>query len=417
MVRRGVQGSASVRAGRTRVRAAHSRWGVSTRVACLALDTLSAAETAEWERLVDFGGRAALFVTPEWLQAWRAELGQTWTPLLLHARADSGAAALLPLGLRPPGGGPFRILSFLGSGSSDYLAPLADPEGGAEGVAACLDAALEHTAGWELLDLGGLPAESATVNWLTRAARARGMAVAVEPGYRCPELALASDWAAYLRMRGGHFRHWLRSKRRRLERLGPLAHRHVVDLAQLGPVLEEAARLHALRWRGRYDSSLFSASAAGRRFYHRAVRACLERGRADLALLELDGRPIAFALSLLRGDTWAYLVPGHDPAYERHSPGGLLLAHLVEQAHERGMAVFDFMIGEEEYKYQWATREHYTVRLLAGRPGGRGRLAMTIARARLRLRAALRTQHQARLLRDRAAPVLRRGGRGDGVAE
>ena len=44
---------------------------------------------------------------------------------------------------------------------------------------------------------------------------------------------------------------------------------------------------------------------------------------------------------------------GFDPAHARLAPGIVLLAHLIRDAIERGVPVFDFLRGEESYKYDF----------------------------------------------------------------
>ena len=41
---------------------------------------------------------------------------------------------------------------------------------------------------------------------------------------------------------------------------------------------------------------------------------------------------------------------GFDPEHARLSPGIVLLAHVIRDAIERGVATFDFLRGEEPYK-------------------------------------------------------------------
>ncbi len=376
---------------------------MALRVERLSLRYLDEQTRIGWEALLARGGRQALFVTPEWLGAWADELGQGWAPLLLGVWDDGVLVGVTPFAIRRRPAAPFATVSWLGIGCSDYLGPLVAERQGEAAVYAALSALLEAEPSWGLLDLPRLPAESPATSWLVEAARAHGMAVRLLPDYACPEIRLQGDWSAYLQVRGQHFRHWLRSKRRKLERQGTVQYLHLNDPVAVERALECAAGLHAARWQGRYNSSLFSGSQPGQRFYRRAVTALARRGWTDLAFLELNGEAIAFALGFQSGGCYAYYTPAHAPAFDKLSPGGLLLAHLVERAYELGLEEFDFMLGDEEYKVSWATGMHHTARLLAGRPGPAGRLALEVSLARARLRAMLRRSQLAHWLRDRLA--------------
>lgn len=51
----------------------------------------------------------------------------------------------------------------------------------------------------------------------------------------------------------------------------------------------------------------------------------------------------------------AWWVPAYDPALGKYSPGKLLLEELMKASHAAGDLEFDFLIGEEAYKFQFAT--------------------------------------------------------------
>ncbi len=83
------------------------------------------------------------------------------------------------------------------------------------------------------------------------------------------------------------------------------------------------------------------------------------------------------------GRWWSYLS-GYDRAFSRYSVGTQLLAHTIRAAIEEGLAEFDFLRGEEEYKFDWADRVRLDVNLtIPARVEGR----LLIALHRLRSRA------------------------------
>jgi hypothetical protein len=53
---------------------------------------------------------------------------------------------------------------------------------------------------------------------------------------------------------------------------------------------------------------------------------------------------------------FGYWIPAHDPELGgRYGTGSLLLLWLLEQSYRRGDREFDFLIGDEDYKYEYAT--------------------------------------------------------------
>jgi hypothetical protein len=62
-------------------------------------------------------------------------------------------------------------------------------------------------------------------------------------------------------------------------------------------------------------------------------------------------------------------------ASSRLSPGTLLIAHAIEEVIREGAAIFDFLRGQERYKYFWGAGDAWSFvrRLTAPAPAGLGR--------------------------------------------
>ena len=52
-----------------------------------------------------------------------------------------------------------------------------------------------------------------------------------------------------------------------------------------------------------------------------------------------------------------------DPRFLNLSPGWVLLGHLLKRANEQGRSAFDFMRGDEAYKYQFGAINKNVVQL------------------------------------------------------
>ena len=64
-----------------------------------------------------------------------------------------------------------------------------------------------------------------------------------------------------------------------------------------------------------------------------------------------EGAPVAAFLCLEYAGRVGLYNSGFDPARAQLAPGIVLLAHVIRDAIERGVPVFDFLRGEEPYKY------------------------------------------------------------------
>ena len=84
------------------------------------------------------------------------------------------------------------------------------------------------------------------------------------------------------------------------------------------------------------------------------LRVTQAAGMLGLCFLELEGRRLAAYAYFSMGETIYLYNSGYEPgAYALLSPGWVLLAQLIERAIESGHRRFDFMRGDETYKYRF----------------------------------------------------------------
>jgi CelD/BcsL family acetyltransferase involved in cellulose biosynthesis len=161
-------------------------------------------------------------------------------------------------------------------------------------------------------------------------------------------LELPASWDAYLERLSGKDRHELRRKMRKLERELPgTSVRSHAGLDGWDGALAEFLRLHRLSKVGkaRFMDERMEA------FFQDATRALAAAGWARLWFLDWNGSAVASFLCLEYAGSVGLYNSGFDPAHAKLAPGIVLLAHVIRDAIERGVPVFDFLRGEEPYKY------------------------------------------------------------------
>ena len=86
------------------------------------------------------------------------------------------------------------------------------------------------------------------------------------------------------------------------------------------------------------------------------------RGYLWLAFLEVDEVKTAASLNFdYRNKLWGY-NSGVSSEHKELSPGWVLLAHTIQWCTENGRYEFDFMRGDEEYKYRFGGVNQYVMR-------------------------------------------------------
>ncbi|QJE72408.1 GNAT family N-acetyltransferase [Aerophototrophica crusticola] len=147
----------------------------------------------------------------------------------------------------------------------------------------------------------------------------------------------------------------LRTARNRLDRLGRVAIRQVSG-PDISPALDALFTLHAARWQQDGEAGVL-ADPLVQAFHRQAAPLLDAAGLLRLYALDLDGRTVAVLYGLAAKGRFHYYIGGHDPALAACSPGSLLLSHAIDRATAEGCTLFDFLRGQEPYKYRWGATD------------------------------------------------------------
>lgn len=315
----------------------------------------------EWNALLDECASHVPFLRHEYQRAWWQTLGGgEWHDAELRvvtARVDGKLAGVAPLFLsREREGGPTLFL--IGSIEvSDYLDVLAAPEQTPAFIEGLLDFLAARTD-WQILDLYNLLDSSPTLPLLESAALARGWRFECSRLQHSPYIPLPGDWEAYLETVDKKQRHEIKRKMRRLEESGEAFRWYTTtDEAALEQDIQDFMRLMA------NDPQKEAFLTPPMRAHMANVMRCAFKAQClHLAFLEINGSKAAAYLSFdYLQRLWVY-NSGLDRNYNAFSPGWVLLGHLLRWANEQGYREFDFMRGDEEYKYRFGAVDRFVER-------------------------------------------------------
>jgi CelD/BcsL family acetyltransferase involved in cellulose biosynthesis len=322
-------------------------------------DRLDAVDAVTWDAVVAASRLRSPFLSATWQRQWAAVFAEgRRLDVRLVCAADGSLVAALPLYEAAPG-----VLELIGGADvSDYLDLLAAAGREDEAWSALLAARAADTASWVL---HAVPAASPTVTALPGLASAVGLHVDVTLEERCPVLELPASWDAYLATLSSKHRHELTRKIRRFEREAPDGRAVLVRGRQaIADRLDDFLALHR---RSRVGKAKFMDERM-ERFFRAALPALAERDGVALWLLEIAGEPIASFVCLEWDRTVGLYNSGFAPERATLSPGLVLLSHLIRDAIERRYERFDFLRGEERYKYELGPKPHDVMRVTIGAP-------------------------------------------------
>ncbi|HVG67217.1 MAG TPA: GNAT family N-acetyltransferase [Gaiellales bacterium] len=351
----------------------------------------------DWDAMVRAMPRPSPFMLHAWLAEWWRFHGHG--DLTVHVAWRGGElVGGLPFHVKRSYG--LRLVEFVGghdSALADIL--LADPgDAAAAGAIARHAVASPHDAA----DVFGLPVDSQ----LRRQLGHTGLHVIER--VEAPVLDISAGWdTVYRGKTTSKKRNLHRRRRRQLGEIGELSVEVARTPEELVAALEDAFRLHELRWEGRPDGSGF-ASTVGRRFYRSALSRMAGDDIPRILTLKVGGQAVAFHLYFaFCGRMYVHRL-AFDPSVGRFSPGVVSTLDAIEAAESEGLKVVEFLGGDERYKVELADRfEPLHQGLgLARTPQGYAYVASRMASIRTRRRLK-RSERIHRFYFEGLAPVRR----------
>lgn len=317
----------------------------------------------EWNDLVSASIADTPFSRYEYQTAWWEHRGggewQNAQLILVTAHEEGKLVGIAPLFLAEHDGQ--SALMLVGSIEiSDYLDLIVQKEDHARFVSGLLDflASTGEPANWSGLDWYNLPDSSPTLAALKAEAAQRGWTHLEEMYRPTPVIALNGGFDEYLSRVEKKQRHEIRRKMRRAEESGRGVRWFISDMSNV-----EAETEAFLSLMEHHEDKAEFLRDAMREQMRAVIRVAHENGWLWLSFLEADGKRIAACLNFDYGNKlWGYNA-GVNRDFMDLSPGWVLLAYTLQWACENNRSEFDFMRGDEEYKYRFGAVNKYVMRV------------------------------------------------------
>jgi CelD/BcsL family acetyltransferase involved in cellulose biosynthesis len=292
----------------------------------------------DWRELHRADPRATVFVSWQWMFGLLSALPKPWRVLL--ARDPQGSL----VGLLPLRGE--TVVAMAGSPLADYTGFLCLP-GQERAVLAAFAAHLQRDPSWGRLELRDV-FDPRLPDFLARFPKKK-FEIVRQPPTPCPLLELGETWDGYLASRmGARRRQSLRRQLRAIEKLPGLRFTSLADGAdaQIAAMLE----LWQGRWGQRPETELAELNAV--------CTTCRIGGILWLDILWRGDEPLAGLLAFLdRGRSrFCFYISGYDRRFAEYAPGTAMVAHSIRQAIAMGFRHYDFLRGDEDYKYSFGAR-------------------------------------------------------------
>jgi CelD/BcsL family acetyltransferase involved in cellulose biosynthesis len=291
-----------------------------------------------WNKLLSSCAHDTVFLTWDWHDAWWRAHG-TGELHVLTVEQSGQVVGIAPL-VREAGrwgiGGGVEV--------ADFLDIVAAPNHADDVACAVLDYVSRFGG---TLELRNLRPHSVGATSLFRKAERRGLSPVLEREDVSPRLDLPPDWDSYLLMLSKKDRHELRRKLRRLYAAGEVVVAPVNDRATRAKDVADYLSLHRLS----AENKATFMTTAMEAFFRYVVDEFASRDLLRLYFLTIDGVRVASVILFDYGGEFLLYNSGYDPEYSHLSVGLLLKAFCIRDAIAEGRRGFDFLQGNEPYKY------------------------------------------------------------------
>ena len=344
------------------------------------------AELGQWWNDALAGSAVpSLYLTHEWLSAWLHRRKEKDVSLrVLVARDETGVAGVAPLVrmTRRYLGVPLRMIEFISMAKyADHPAAVTGEldwiicRNEREVLGRFVEHLLQDSSSWDALRLHPIPSRSPLLELFRQEAFRRGCEVHQRTASGDAVIRPPARWDAYFRSLSPNFRRSLRRAAHSLQELGTLKYERLSPAADRG-FFDRLLDVERRSWKWTKGVSLNSAAYGS--FYRDLAVLADQRGLLRLWMLSLEGKDIAFDLSVLFAHGLHCLKVGYDQDYWKSFPGGLLKERLLRESFDEGVRSVHMLWGEMDYKQRWGAVLEPQAEVLAFHRGTRSRIARNL---------------------------------------
>jgi CelD/BcsL family acetyltransferase involved in cellulose biosynthesis len=304
------------------------------------LEELEPAWRALWSTLED----VTPFQSPDWILPWWHHYGQG--RLLTFAFwSDHQLAGLAPLYIYDDSTDSTRRVFLVGTGNTDYLDVIIHPQFRRDCWQALVAEISQRRDLWDECNFQRLRRASTLLQHLVLDVGLVENSTEQEPCVVI-DLCHGSPAEGMLKTSNVYARRLASNEPFSIEQSSPTS---------LNEFLSAFEQLHERRWRAKGLPGVLAEDRD--RSFHREVAArFFQTGNLMFYALRIQGKLVSVVYGFHHRDRSYSYLSGFDPDYRRHSVGTILVGHAVQQALEQHRS-FDFLKGQEPYKYRWGARD------------------------------------------------------------
>lgn len=302
----------------------------------------------QWDTLASQGITDTPFQKLAYQKAWWTHLGQG-TLKIIAVYTDDTLIGIAPLMVAPNG-----VIQFNASKEeTDYLDIIVSAEHAEAVWSAVIDCLCTDADEAPIFDFWNIPAESPSRQILSDLAAQRGFSFAENRAEVCPIIPLPDSFDAYLAGIDKKQRHEIKRKMRKAAG----AEVELVEITETDDLELAINEFLTLLQSSTPDKHAW-LTPERTAVFHEVAKSALADGTLQLLFNVVDGQKVSALFNFIyKGRTWVY-NSGLNPEIQRHlSLGWVTAAQSIEKAIALGHTSFDFLRGDEKYKYRFGAKD------------------------------------------------------------
>lgn len=301
---------------------------------------------SQWDAIFSVGGQENPFLSWDWAYQWGAQFDRDSDAFVAIARDNRGVNALACFWKSR------NVCRFHANKDyADYVGALCRPGCESDLEAIFLD--VDRLFSPRVFSLGPVRAIDPVAGVLDRYFSLDSKRWRRDELTLNPVVQIGDGFDKYYKLRDKGLHQEIRTTENRLQKMGGWQFAIGQTGAERDEIFSSLVEFHLGRQEGKAGMSVL-ADPDGQRFFRSLLHRDGMSFSAQISALRIGTRTISAAYSLRCGDSFYYWIPSFDSTIRSVSLGKLHIKCLIEYCHQNGLKRFDFMGGDESYKFQWA---------------------------------------------------------------
>jgi len=301
------------------------------------------------------------FSTWDWLSIWWKHFGKNKKLLILKAEENGKIVALAPLsysvynlyGLKT------KKITFMGSPNADYNNFILPSDRSDECLTKFFEYLCDSTEDkWDTIELEDVY-DPSVIHFIQNI-EGELQTFSSRVLHECLYIKLPSSYDLLYSQLAYKFRQNLRRSMNNLEKNNKINFKDYSSNDKVNDGMQVLFELHQKRWKEAGETGAF-ADPKIRDFNLDVAQHFNQKNMLRLVSLNVDEVPSACSYGFVYEGKFYYYLHGVDPAYSRYSVGNLIIVNLLKKCMAEGLTEFDFLRGDEGYKFRWtqSSRKNY----------------------------------------------------------